>query len=403
METVAVIGGGASGMAAALTAAERADRRVIIFERQQRLGRKLAATGNGRCNLTNMNAVPENYHGASLSFALPALGDFTPRRTLDFFSALGLATVTEHGGRVYPLSNSANSVVDVLRFALEHAGVEQRVACPVRSILRQNAGFEIITDEGGTYADYVIAACGGAAGGKLGGVTDGYELLKPLGHRRTRLYPSLVPIVTDAEFPRALKGVRADAALRLAHGREILAESAGEIQFTDTGVSGPAAFDISRAAATGGEGLVLILDFMREYSKETVLDMLVSRRARLPELESAALFTGLLHNRLGRMLVKYAGLPAAERTGALDNAALTAAAHAAKRFELKVKGTAGFDAAQVTAGGLDCAQFDPNTLESRIVPRLFACGELLDIDGNCGGFNLQWAWASGVKAGRLGG
>lgn len=402
METVAVIGGGAAGMMAALTAAQEADRRVVLIERQQRVGRKLLATGNGRCNLTNINAAPENYHGELPDFARPALAAFTPRDTLDFFHALGLITVTEYGGRVYPLSNSANSVVDVLRFALERTGVEVRTSTVARELRRRDKGYTVITDGGSIEADWLIAACGGAAGAKLGGVMDGYELLKPLGHKRTKLYPALVQLITAPEYPRALKGVRADAKLSLMCSGALIAESTGELQFTDNGVSGPAAFDISRAVSTGGEGLSLRVDFLREYGEDEITAMLKARRAALPELPAAELFTGMLHNRLGRMLVKYAALSANAALKTLSDEALSAAVNACKRLTLKLLGTEGFDSAQITAGGIRTAGFDPETMQSWFMPRLFVCGELLDIDGDCGGYNLQWAWASGHMAGRLG-
>ncbi len=401
MEKVVVIGGGASGMMAALTAAQ-GGRQVVLLERQGRVGRKLAATGNGRCNLTNINASIENYHGENAEFAAPALARFTPQDTLDFFHALGLVTVTEYGGRVYPLSNSANSVVDVLRFALEATGVDARCGVSARSILRAGSGYEVKTDDDNIHADYLIVACGGAAGAKLGGVMDGYELLKPLGHKRTGLYPALVQLITDADYPRALKGVRADAGIALVAGEETLRESAGEVQFTETGVSGPAVFDISRDASVGGEGLKVKLDFMREYSFESVRELLNKRVTRFPRLAAAELFTGAVHNRLGRMLIKYAGIDAARELSKLTPAELDAAAHAAKCFALRVKGTEGFDSAQVTAGGIRTAGIDAQTLQSWFMPRLFICGELLDVDGDCGGYNLQWAWASGHVAGRLG-
>ncbi len=402
METVIVIGGGASGMMAALSAAESGERRVVLLERQQRVGRKLLSTGNGRCNLTNTGAAPANYHGEQPGFALPALEKFTSADAIRYFASLGLMTQEEYGGRVYPLSNAANSVLDVLRFALERAGVELRCACPARGLRKDAKGFLVETDEGTLRADYVICACGGAAGAKLGGVTDGYELLKPLGHKRTALYPSLVQLVTEGDYPRALKGVRADARVRLYAGKELLAESGGELQFTQTGVSGPAAFALSRAAARGGQGLTLSADFFRQYTERELLGWLETRRDALPELEQAELFTGMVHNRLGRMLIKYAGLDAAGKLAALGQAELRRAARAGKDFRLKVKGTEGFDHAQVTAGGIRTGGFDAQTLESRFVPGLFACGEVLDIDGDCGGYNLQWAWASGRLAGRLG-
>ncbi len=245
-------------------------------------------------------------------------------------------------------------------------------------------------------------ACGGAAGAKLGGVMDGYELLKPLGHKRTALHPALVQLITPPEYPRALKGVRADGRLRLLSGSETLAKGEGELQFTENGLSGPAAFDISRAAATAGEGLTLSMNFFRAYSASQVLALLKQRRESYPQLESAQLFTGMLHNRLGKMLVKYAGLLQELPLGKLSDAQLEQAVQAAMDFRLKLLGTEGFDHAQVTAGGIKTTGFNPETLESWFMPGLFVCGELLDVDGDCGGYNLQWAWSSGRLAGRLG-
>ena len=401
MRRVVVIGGGASGMLAALTAAEDAENRVVLLERQQRLGRKLLATGNGRCNLTNTAASPAHYHGAEADFVRPALEKFGVEETLAFFRRLGLLTVTEYGGRVYPLSNSANSVLDVLRFALDRAGVELRCGCPAREIRRGKAGYTVLTDAGELAADRLVVACGGCAGAKLGGVKDGYELLKPLGHRRTALYPALVQLLTAPDYPRALKGVRCQAAIKLAAGEEILAESEGELQFTDTGVSGPAVFDLSRAAAVGGEGLALHIAFLPCAAAEA--DALLRERcAAFPALETGEILTGMVHNRLGRMLVKYAGLNAAAPLRALGDAERAALVRALTDFVLPVRGTEDFDHAQVTAGGIRTAGFDPETLESWFMPGLFVCGELLDVDGDCGGFNLQWAWSSGRLAGRLG-
>ncbi len=402
METVIVIGGGASGMMAALTAAEAPERRVLLLERQQRVGRKLLATGNGRCNLTNTGACLSNYHGADRTFAAPALAAFPPEKTLAFFHSLGLVTVEEAGGRVYPLSDSANSVADVLRFALEARGVELRVSCPARRIRRLERGFEVLTDEGALSADKLIVCCGGAAGAKLGGVMDGYELLKELGHRRTALRPSLVQILTAPEYPRALKGVRADCALTLYAGGRVLGRSAGELQFTESGISGPAAFDISRAVSEGGDGLSISADFMRDYAPERVLQLLRDRQKALPGLPASDFLTGMLHNRLGRMLVRYAGFRQESPLSSFTVKETEALARAVKNFRLPIRGTAGFDSAQVTAGGIRTDGVNPETLESRTVQGLFLCGELLDIDGDCGGFNLQWAWASGRLAGRLG-
>ena len=401
MDTVIVIGGGASGMVAALTAAENKQLRVLLLERQARIGRKLLATGNGRCNLTNTGAAPENYHGENPAFAVPALEAFPPEKALAFFHELGLLTQEEYGGRVYPLSNSANSVLDVLRFALDKAGVEQRCSTPVKNIRKEKQGFTVETENERLHADQLILACGGAAGAKLGGVMDGYQLAKGLGHKRTGLYPALVQLLTEPEYPRALKGVRVQCSLRLKRRAFLLAKARGELQFTETGVSGPAVFDLSWAAATGGEGLVLHVALL-PLSAGELGARLKARREQYPELPASEILTGMLHNRLGRMLVKYAGLNGSAPISSLSEEERARLSQACLDFSLPVTGTEGFDNAQVTAGGLRSSDFNPRTLESRLVPGLFACGELLDIDGDCGGYNLQWAWASGRLAGRLG-
>lgn len=402
MRNVVIIGGGASGMMAALTAAEDKENNIILLERQQRVGRKLLATGNGRCNLTNTGASIENYHGENPEFAASALGKFSPQDTLDFFSSLGLVTVTEYGGRVYPLSNSANSVVDVLRFAIEERkNITLKTSCPAREIRKSGEGFEVITDDGKIQAAALILACGGAAGAKLGGVTDGYELLKPLGHKRTALRPSLVQLICETTYPRALKGIRAEATLRLYSGKTFLASSKGELQFIEAGLSGPAAFDISRAAAFCDPGASVHIDFLDMLGVNEVFELLKRRALSLPSLSTDELLTGVLHNRLGRMVLKYASL-GGRKLDSLTDDELMRAAESCKDFCIELLGVEGFDFAQVTAGGIKTSGVNPETLESWFVPNLYICGELLDIDADCGGFNLQWAWASGHLAGRLG-
>lgn len=388
-------------MMAALTAAEDKNNRVILLERQQRVGRKLTATGNGRCNLTNVGAGAANYHGEQTDFALSALEKFGPEKVLEYFRGLGLVTVTEYGGRVYPLSNSANSVVDVLRFALERSGVELRASESARELLKRGDGFLIRTDNGEISADYVIMACGGAAGAKLGGVMDGYDLLKNLGHKRTALHPALVQLITDPTYPRALKGIRAQAKLRYVCGGEELARSEGELQFIESGLSGPAAFDVSRAVSLNGEGEIHI-DLLGELSDGEMLSLLKKRAEDMPNMNAEDILTGVVHNRLGKMLVKYSGIGGGRKLCELGETDFEAVLNACRDFVIVAKGVEGFDCAQVTAGGIKTTGVNPETMESWFVPHLFICGELLDVDADCGGYNLQWAWASGRAAGRLG-
>ena len=398
--TVAVIGGGAAGLTAALTAAE-GGAEVVLLERQGRVGRKLLATGNGRCNLTNLHGETEHWHGADPAFARPALAAFGPEEAVEFFRTLGLLTVAEPSGRVYPLSDQAGSVVDVLRFAVQAAGVTVRTDFDVTALQPDGKGFRIRSAEETLRAERVILCCGGMAGGPLGGARSGYDLLKALGHRMTKLYPALVQLRTDPTWVRSLKGVRADAALTLRRGDEVLAAGEGEVQFTDYGVSGPAVFELSRAASTAGGELTLTLDLLRGTDFAEVLALLERRCAALPELTVNDLFTGMLHNRLGRTAARYTGLALDASLSALGRRDLRRAAGAVKAFALPVTGTQGFDSAQVTAGGARTEEFDPRTLQSRLIPGLYAAGELLDVDGDCGGYNLQWAWASGRLAGRL--
>ncbi len=396
--TILILGGGASGMMAALTAADRGCR-VILVERQSRVGRKLLATGNGRCNLTNLHAAPEHYHGGDETFCRPALEAFGPGAALDFFADLGLLTVAEPSGRVYPFSDQANSVLDVLRFALEQRGVELHTGCEVKKIWKRRDGWLLKTTGGDFTGDKLIVAAGGMAGGKLGGTDLGYRLLEDLGHHRTTLAPVLVQLVTEGTMTRALKGVRAQGRVTVRRGRETLAESTGEIQFTETGVSGPAVFEVSRAAATGCSGLTIVLNLLPQWSEEQVCAQLSRRLTAFPDRPAEDLLTGMLHNRLGKTLVKAAGIAAETPLSSLDDRAVERLATCIGTLTLTLTGTQGMDNAQVTAGGMETSEFDPNTLESRLHPGLYACGEVLDVDGDCGGYNLQWAWASGRLAG----
>lgn len=399
MKTVLITGGGASGMAAALSAAASPETQVILLERQARVGRKLLSTGNGRCNLTNMSCSPANYHGEEASFVIPALSAYPPESVLRWFRSLGLVYAEQPDRRVYPFSDTASSVLDVLRYALESSGVSLHTGESVVSASRSGGYFHVKTSDSVYKSDALIIACGGKAGGKVGGVSDGYDLLRSFGHRCSRLYPALVPLHTDTDFPRALKGIRTDARVRLFSGTSLLAESSGEVQFTEKGVSGPAVFDISRAASVHGGDLEL--DLLRTLPQPELLTLLRQRKAMSPDMEAGSAFVGLLHSRLSSVVVRAASIRPSVPMKDLSENDLSLLAEKAKSFRLRVTGTDSFDAAQVTAGGILTSDFSPETLESRLVPGLFACGEVLDVDGDCGGYNLQWAWASGLLAGRL--
>jgi len=394
---IGIIGGGAAGMAAALAASENKDAKVILLERQARVGKKLSATGNGRCNLTNLHANHQSYHGEEPWFASTALIRYDVADTLAWFRSLGLFTVAEESGRVYPYSDQANSVVDVLRFALERENIRLETGFEVEKVKKNGEVFCIEGTGGTVECDKLIIACGGLAGTKLGGSMSGYKLLRSMGHKCTKLRPNLVQLKSSWPGAASLKGVRANCHAQILHNGELFAQSRGEIQFTEFGLSGPVIFEISRDVCQGRGDWSCRLDLLPDV-EESLLKGELSRR-RTTNLPVSELLTGILHNRLGRVLTQSAGISGYVPIHQLEDYEIDAVCRAVKGFEVTLTEPMGMDAAQVTAGGILTNEFDPTSMESKLVPGLYACGEVLDIDGDCGGYNLQWAWSSGRLAG----
>ena len=394
---IGIIGGGASGMAAALAAAEKEENQIILMERQARVGRKLQATGNGRCNLTNLHAGEGGYHGENQEFSRYAIERFAPEQTLEWFRQLGLFTVAEESGRVYPYSDQANSVVDVLRFALEKPNITVKLGFEVEKVKKISDGFRVESKEEAVQCNKLIVACGGLAGTKLGGTMSGYKILRAFGHKCTKLRPALVQLKSGWNGVAALKGVRANCHAEILHNGQKRAESTGELQFTEYGLSGPVIFEVSRDVCQGSGEWVCRLDFLPDVGEETLRQELTRRKET--NLPASELFTGILHNRLGRVLTQSAGISANRAISELSDYEMEMAAKTAKCFEVSLTEPMGMENAQVTAGGIVTREFDEKTMESRVAKGLYACGEVLDIDGDCGGYNLQWAWSSGRLAG----
>ena len=394
---IGIIGGGASGMAAALAAAEGKDNQVILMERQTRVGRKLLSTGNGRCNLTNLHAKTGGYHGDEPEFTRYAMESFDPEAALAWFHGLGLLTVAEPSGRVYPYSDQANSVVDVLRFALEKPNITVKLGFEAEKVKKTATGFRVDAKGEMVECEKLIIACGGLAGTKLGGSMSGYKLLRSLGHSCTKLRPTLVQLKSGWGGCAALKGVRANCRAEILRNGITTAESTGQLQFTEYGLSGPVIFEISRDVCQGGGQWLCCLDFLPEISEADLRRELERRRETL--LPVSELLTGILHNRLGRVLAQSAGLTPNALIRDLSDWEIGQAVSAVKGLEVSLTEPMGMDSAQVTAGGIVTAEFDSHTMESRLISGLYACGEVLDIDGDCGGYNLQWAWSSGRLAG----
>ena len=276
---IGIIGAGASGMAAALAAAENENVQVVLMERQARVGRKLAATGNGRCNLSNLHADSKSYHGEMPDFVKPALKRYPVADTLEWFRMLGLYTVAEDSGRVYPYSDQANSVVDVLRFALERNNIRLLTGFEVKKVKKTDVGFRVESADEVIICDRLIIACGGLAGTKLGGSMSGYQLLRSLGHKCTKLRPTLVQLKSPWSGCASLKGVRANCHVQILHNDELHSESSGELQFTDYGLSGPVIFEVSRDACSGRGDWHCKLDFLPDLEPEALRTELMRRRS----------------------------------------------------------------------------------------------------------------------------
>lgn len=394
---IGIIGGGASGMVAALSAAENPNVQVILMERQGRVGRKLMATGNGRCNLTNIHANGYSYHGLQPSFSYDALDAFGPDKTISWFQDMGLYTVTEETGRVYPYSDQANSVVDILRLNLVKSNITVQTDFEVNKIRVLDTGFSVFSSDECLFCDKLIIACGGLAGTKLGGTMSGYKLLGKLGHKSSRLRPALVQLKSNWKMLSGLKGVRTQCHASIFHDGTLFSQSKGELQFTDFGLSGPVIFEISRDVCSVAGDWYCKLDFLPDLTHKGISALIEQRK--LKNLAVQDLFTGILHNRLGRILTQCAGVNLNMPCSELTQEDIFALVCAVKEFEVTLTEPMGMDHAQVTAGGVLTEQFDSKTMESRLIPGLYACGEVLDIDGDCGGFNLQWAWSSGRLAG----
>ena len=440
---------------------------MVLLEKQSRVGRKLLATGNGRCNLTRLGAKPSDYFGAR-GAAATALRRCPPEDVLAFFDELGLPAAPDEEGRVYPLSNQAASVLDALRLSAAERGCEIRTDCAAEEIRAEGnsqarsarsdaqsrgqkasgrsaepypsfradavrshradgvhgkgaspsalassehergssdaaSSFLVRTSDGQTLrARRVLICTGGLAAPKLGACGDGYKLMEMLGHSSTPKFPAIAALKTPPEPVRPLKGQRAECLLTLTSGSRTLRAERGEALFADGGVSGIAAMQLARACQTAlraGEKCALHLNFAPDWEDA---DARLSERARrLPLRTMEDFLSGVVPKRIGQTLVKAAGIePLSREARSLSPRELRALAAALTDWTLPVTGTQGFEQAQVTAGGVSMDGFDPETMQSRRVPGLYGAGELMDVDGDCGGFNLQWAWSSALIAAR---
>lgn len=383
---VAIVGGGAAGLSAAIAAA-RLGASATVLESGPRVGRKILASGNGRCNLTNVAASADAYDHPE--FVTPVLEAYPSEAVRSFFGGMGLLTSADEAGRVYPATNTAVSVLEVMRLECAELGVAERCEFEAVRIAggRGRTPFEVSSGDGETVTcDAVVVSSGG-----------GRSLLADLGHAEVECVPALVPLRTETEPIRGLSGVRVRCAASIVGGADgkdgPVATEAGELLFREYGVSGIMIFDLSRALERGG---ILSVDFFPDIAGAELEAELARRGTDLARRTAATFFGGMLHDRVARAVLRAAHVDAETPAGELPFGRLAALL---KDFRLTITGRGDAKQAQVTRGGASVDDFDPATLESRRVGGVFAAGEVLDIDGPCGGFNLHWAWASGIVAG----
>ena len=393
---IAIIGGGASGLAAAIAIKKYSDHSVTILEKQSRVGKKILSTGNGRCNLTNSN-MSKNYYNGSLTLLDSISTDYTS--TEAFFAEMGLACKNDGQGRIYPHSMAASSVLDALRFTVSSSGTEIVCDYDVIDINSSKNGFTITNGEDALKADCVIIAAGGCATPSLGSDGSGYKLAAKIGHTTTPLYPALAPIRTDINLVKALKGLRTYAKASLCVSKDIIAEETGEVQFSDGALSGICIFNLSALSAHYIGKAEIILDIAPDYSKKEIADMLLVTKNSRASLPCEELMTGLFHKRIGQAILKSLSINFSKPCSDISQKDIYSICEVIKSWRFPVTAVSDWSLAQVTSGGIKSEEIT-DKFESAIKKGVFFCGEILDINGICGGYNLDFAWKSGYTAGK---
>lgn len=401
---VGIIGGGASGMMAAVIAAwEGAD--VTILEKNDRIGKKLLVTGNGKCNLSNLDLSIEAYHSGSLERTSRILEAFSVEDTIRFFRTIGLF-LKEKNGYIYPASEQASAVLDVFRYELQHAGIHIITGTEVKEIRKTDGGaqtsvFCVSAQKEEYEFDAVILACGSKAGLRAGTEEGGYALARQLGHTIVRPVPALVQLRCQENFFKSIAGVRCSASLQLLSDEREIAVEYGELQLTDYGISGIPVFQLSRFAAyelAEGRKVQVRIDFFPEFSVNELCDLAAIRCVVQSDRTMEEFLSGTLHKKLCMFFLKSAGLRADAKVTDVGQERIKELFCQMKQLTVTVTDTNSFANAQVCAGGVSMEEVT-DTLESTLLPGFYFAGEILDVDGRCGGYNLQWAWASGHTAG----
>lgn len=396
---VVIVGGGAAGLCAAVSTKQGDNRlNVAVVEQLDRVGKKLITTGNGQCNITNKYADKSHYHSADIKPAVNFFGKEKIAQTVDFFKSIGVDVVFNDDGRAYPRSYQAGSVVDCLRFSAEESGVETFCGTEVTDIEKDKI-FILKTNNGVFKAKSIIVASGLYSGGeKIGSSGSLFMNLKNKGFSYTKTTPAIVPLKTETVLTRQLKGVKINALVSLCKNGKVIETKFGEVLFTDYGLSGPPVMHLAREVSRSNSEFVISLDLLPDISQNDLKNELFARRKMFSRRISENFLNGVLNKKLGQTIIKTAEISFSSPIFEITDRQINVISRLIKKFDFKVTGTTGFVNSQVTAGGISLTELKSDSLESKRISGMFFAGEILDIDGDCGGFNLQWAWTSGIQA-----
>ncbi len=399
---VMIIGGGASGLAAAISSARKGAKTAIV-ERLRRVGKKLLVTGNGRCNFLNASLQRKHFHGTDPVLIEDVFAQFDGAQILDFFQELGILSKEEDDGRIFPRCDQAGAVLDVLRYECNRLGIDELCSRAISEIIQKQDRFILKTAENEEFhSKKVIITTGGKASPQFGSNGSGFVLAQKLGHTIIEPYPSLVQIKLDDEYLNHLKGIRSDARVSLHANESLIDTQEGEILFTEYGISGIPILQLSRYINNPelkDDSMELHVDLFPEISFHDLKKMLIDRFQKLSYKSVEDAMIGLINKRMILPSLSLAGIDKAKMSSELNSTEIEALTHQLKDRRFVVKGTLSWRDAQVTAGGVSTKEVDDRTLESKLIPGLYFAGEVLDIHGDSGGYNLAWAWASGYVAG----
>ena len=402
MPRVLVVGGGAAGMMAAIVA-KRNGAEVVVLERNNRVGKKILATGNGRCNYTNVNLNIDNFHGKNPKFAYGSISKFSVEDTMNFFEKLGITPAIEDQGKVFPLSFQSSSILDVLRFELEDLGIEVLTDSFVSDIRKEDNFILTLNNGKKIYGDKVILATGGNAAPNTGSDGYGYKLANSLGHTIIDVFPGLVQLKLEGDIFKQVDGVKVLGKASLYRDGELIKEDTGDILFTNYGISGPPILQLSRTALeylNSGDKVELGVSIIHTKTPEELYDYLKYRFSFMPKKTIEIGLIGFINKRLILPILKTINIDKDKQIAHLSNEEIRLMSNILTEWRFNIIGSKSFKDAQVTAGGINTDEINPATMESKLVEGLFFAGEIVDIDGDCGGFNLQWAWSSGYISGK---